>query len=66
MQKEDHLYLKIQDILLTNLDEVTNSRFQINADVHHQGRAMLKEDNPVQKAPTLRQKKKLLKQFSSG
>ena len=38
--KDEQLYLKIQDVLLTNLDEVTNSRFQID-DVHHQGRAML-------------------------
>ena len=36
----EQLYLKIQDVLLTNLDEVTNTRFQIN-DVHHQGRSML-------------------------
>merc|ERR1719367_2231770 len=51
----EQFYLKIQDILLTNLDEVTNSRFKID-DVLHQGRAMLnKEDEPVQKAkPTLR------------
>ena len=40
MAKDEQLYLKIQDVLLTNLDEVSNSRFQID-DVHHQGRAML-------------------------